>query len=227
MRYTKYLLLPAALSVMALASDWLPAKMGVPLGCALILLLAWRAAEPGNAGRDTLWVIAALVFSAAGDYFLSNMAGQAGYFVSGIGLYLLAHLGYLGFAWANGHLNRVVLGLTLLSYLPYGLFLLKPAIPDPLLLTAVLAYLLISCLVLAFACGLRLPQPGKGLYIAGIALIVLSDTLISFKEFLHYQQLNWLILPTYYLAHLSISYALLLRLQDLGRCGMRRLSQDP
>ena len=212
----RYLLIPAVLGVIALFSDWLPAKMGVPLACALILLLAWRSQAQMASGKDLLWVVAALVFSAAGDYFLSNMATQASFFVIGIGLYLLAHLGYLGFAWSNGRLNRMVLGIALLVYLPYGLLLLKPAIADSLLFAAVLAYLLISCLVFAVACGLRMAQPGKLLYQAGIGLIVLSDTIISFTEFLHYQTLDWLILPTYYLAHLCISYALLLRLQGAG-----------
>lgn len=211
-RYIRYLLLPAILGVIALFSDWLPAKMGVPLACALILLIARRAQEPIGSGRDTLWVVAALIFSAAGDYFLSNMAAQAVFFVIGIGFYLLAHLGYLGFAWSNGRLNRAVFGGALLVYLPYGLFLLSPAIADPLLFTAVLAYLLISCLVFAVACGLRIAQPGRGLYQLGIGLIVLSDSIISFTEFLHFQAFDGLILPTYYLAHLCITTALLLRL---------------
>jgi uncharacterized membrane protein YhhN len=216
MGYFRYLLVPAVLGVIALFTDWLPAKMGVPLACALILLLAWRSDESVALGRDSLWVVAALVFSAAGDYFLSNKAGQAIFFVIGIGLYLLAHLGYLGFAWANGRLNRKVFAIALLLYLPYGLFLLRPAIADALLFCAVLAYLLISCLVFAVACGLRMAQPGKGLYQLGIGLIVLSDSIISFSEFLHFQSLDGLILPTYYLAHLCITTALLLRLQGPG-----------
>jgi hypothetical protein len=39
----------------------------------------------------------------------------------------------------------------------------------------------------------------------------LSDTIISFNEFLGYRELNSLILPTYYLAHLTITTSLLLR----------------
>ena len=216
MRYSGYLLLPATLAVLALFSDWLPAKMGVPLTCALILLLAWQSREQRGADKDILWVVAALAFSAAGDDFLSSMAGQASYFVIGIGLYFLAHLGYLGFSWSNGRLNRMVFWLALLVYLPYGLFLLRPAIAEPVLFAAVLVYLLMSCLVFAVACGLRMAQPARGLFQAGIALIVLSDSIISFSEFLHYQTLDWLILPTYYLAHLGITFALLLRLQGPG-----------
>jgi len=202
------LLIPAILGIIATTTDYLPAKMGVPLACALILLFTLRP-RWGRAGADVYAVIAAFLFSAAGDYFLSNKGGQELYFVIGIGLYLLAHLGYLGFAWRNGRLHRLVLGLLLLVFLPYYFLLLSPAIADPILSLSVLAYLLVSCLVLAVASGLRLPQPIKGIYILGIALIVLSDTVISSTEFLQYREFNWLILPTYYLAHLSISYALL------------------
>jgi uncharacterized membrane protein YhhN len=210
MRAIWYLLIPATLGIIATLTDYLPAKMGVPLACALILFLALRP-HRGQAGADVYFVIAAFLFSAAGDYFLSNKGGQELYFVIGIGLYLLAHLGYLGFAWRNGRLHWPVLGLLLLIFLPYFALLLYPAIPDPVLAFSVLAYLLISCLALAVAAGLRLPQPVKGFYVLGVALIVLSDTIISFTEFLQYRELNWLILPTYYLAHLSISYALLRR----------------
>ena len=51
----------------------------------------------------------------------------------------------------------------------------------------------------------------KGLYVAGIVLVVFSDTIISFKEFLDYHALNGLILPTYYLAHLAITLSILIR----------------
>jgi uncharacterized membrane protein YhhN len=210
MRAVWYLLIPATLGVIATLTDYLPAKMGVPLAYALILFLALRP-QRSRSGADVYFVIAAFLFSAAGDYFLSNKSGQELYFVIGIGLYLLAHLGYLGFAWRNGRLHWLVLGALLLIFLPYYFLLLNPAIPDPLLSVSVLAYLLISCLALAVAAGLRLAQPVKGSYVLGVALIVLSDTVISFNEFLRYRELNWLILPTYYLAHLSISYALLRR----------------
>ena len=205
-------LLPVSLAMVALATDWLPAKMGVPLACALILLLAWqrtRVRQAGGTGAVILCVVAAFVCSAAGDYFLSNMSAQPAYFVIGIALYLLAHLGYLGYGWCSGRLNRRWLTVLLLVYLPYGLLVLKPAIADPLLLLAVMGYLLVSCLVLAVAGGSTLSKPARGLFTLGIGLIVASDTIISFTEFLQFRALDWLILPTYYLAHLCITCAVL------------------
>jgi len=49
----------------------------------------------------------------------------------------------------------------------------------------------------------------KAFYIFGIALIVISDIFISFNEFLKFRSLNFLILPTYYLAHISITFSIL------------------
>ena len=156
------------------------------------------------------WVIAAFVMSMVGDYFLSNRRGHEAYFLLGIAAYFLAHLGYLAFALSNGRVSWLALAILLTGYMAYYLLKLRPAIGDPLLSIAVLAYLLISCFALAAAIGLRLPRLARGFYVAGLCLIVLSDTLISFTEFLRYRDLNGLILPTYYLAHVSITLCVLL-----------------
>ncbi|HNU98716.1 MAG: hypothetical protein KA191_00850 [Verrucomicrobia bacterium] len=68
----------------------------------------------------------------------------------------------------------------------------------------------VSCIGLAAAVGLEQSGHIKGLYVAGIGLIVFSDTLISFSEFLRRRELNAWILPTYYLAHLCITATVLL-----------------
>jgi uncharacterized membrane protein YhhN len=161
--------------------------------------------------RDVVWVVAAFVFSAAGDYFLSNKRGREDYFVIGIGLFLIAHFGYLTTAWLNGRVHRPVLMLLVAGFGGYYAALLYPAIEGRVLAAAVLVYLLVSCLVMAVAAGLRWAPDLKVWYVLGIALIVLSDTVISFHEFLGIRTFNWLILPTYYLAHLSITFGLIRR----------------
>ena len=207
------LLLPLVVAVAATQTDYLPFKMAVPGLCALILLWAYQG-QPAYRW-DVTAVVLAFIFSLVGDYFLSNKSGNELYFVVGIGLYFVAHLGYLAYAWRNGRIHRIVLGILLVGYLIYYFVSLNPAIGDPVLSGAVLLYLLISCLALAAAAGLDLPMEQKWLYIFGIALIVLSDTAISFNEFLDYRAFNWLILPTYYLAHLTVSLSLLRRQQAI------------
>lgn len=208
------LLVPTAVAIAANQTDYLPFKMAVPSLCALILLWAYQGMPTYR--LDVAAVVLAFVFSAVGDYFLSNKGGNEWYFVVGIGMYFIAHLGYLAYAWRNGRIHRIVLGVLLLGYLVYYFVSLNPAIGDPVLSGAVLLYLLVSCLALAVAAGITLPGEQKWLYVVGIALIVLSDTAISFNEFLDYRALNWLILPTYYLAHLTVSLSLLLRQRQVA-----------
>jgi uncharacterized membrane protein YhhN len=207
LRLTWWLVLPAGLAVAALRTGSLVAKMGVPLSCAVLLLWALRRAPDRR--RDALWVVAALCLSAAGDWFLSNRAARLSYFLVGIGLFFGAHLGYLAFAWRQGRPRGWVLGGLLVLYLSYYNVWLVPAIAPSVLSGAVLLYLLISCLVLATACGLRLPPHLKWPYVAGMGLIVVSDTFISFTEFLGFGTFTWLILPTYYLAHLCVTWTVL------------------
>lgn len=204
-----FLIVPIVLGIVADSTDYLPAKMGVPLSCALIVLDTHLWDRPRRG--DLFWIIAAFVFSALGDYFLSNKRGNESYFVIGIGLYFLAHVGYLSFAVCNGRISRLALSVLLVGYLPYYLLKLYPAIDDPLLSTAVLLYLLISCVAVAAGFGLNWTGWMKCSFVFGICMILLSDTAISFNEFLKYSDWNRIIVPTYYLAHITITAAILRR----------------
>jgi uncharacterized membrane protein YhhN len=204
-----WLVIPAATAVVATSTDYLPFKMGVPLLCATIIA---ALALGGRVQAGTAWwVIAAFAASAIGDYFLSNKRGEESFFVIGIGLYLVAHLGYLVAAWRDGGVNVPVLALALGVFLAYYAVLLRPAISEPVLSGAVLVYLVVSCIVLGVAAGLEWRGLTKALFVTGISLIVLSDFAISMNEFLGVPTLNPLILPTYYLAHLSITASLIVR----------------
>jgi uncharacterized membrane protein YhhN len=211
------LLLPLGLAIVALSTGDLLAKMGVPVSCALVLLWAFR--EAPTCCQDAGWVVAALCLSAAGDWFLSNKGDREAYFITGIALFFGAHLGYLAFACRHGQFHRKILGVLLSLYLTYYVFFLRPAIKHPGLALAVLLYLLISCVVLSAAWGMRVRPRLKWPYVTGMGLIVVSDTLISLKEFLGWGRWNWLILPTYYLAQLCVSGAVLR--QDPSEVGSR------
>lgn len=156
-------------------------------------------------------MIAAFGMSMVGDYFLSSRRGHAHYFEAGIAAFFVAHLGYLRYSLLNGRLNRLALVVLMVVFVPYFGLALSPAIQGAVLWVAVLLYLLISCVGLAAAAGLKQPPAVKGFYVSGIGLVVFSDTIISFNEFLHYRALIAWILPTYYLAHLTITTSILLR----------------
>ena len=204
------LLVPAVFAVLALSTGRLPFKLGVPGLCALILLESLRS-SPGLPRREIGAVVIAFGMSMVGDYFLSTRSGRAHYFEAGIVAFFFAHLGYLRYALYHGRLHRGALTALLAMFVPYFGFILSPAIDAWTLWVAVLAYLLISCVALAAALGMKASLVVKGLYVAGIGLVVLSDTIISFNEFLRYRAFNAWILPTYYLAHLSITASILWR----------------
>ena len=132
-------------------------------------------------------------------------------FSAGIGLYLLAHVGYLWFALRNGRLHKLITVAVVAGFLLFFYLKLLPAIHEPVLLNVVLLYLLISCFSLGAAFGIKLPPLAKWTYVAGITLVLFSDTIIALDEFASYGGLNFLILPTYYAAHMSITFALIRR----------------
>jgi len=203
------LLIPLALAIPALADYGFFFKAAVPGSCALILALLFR--KELKSLPDICFVIAAFLFSIAGDWFLSNKGESFMMFSAGIGLYLFAHLGYLGFALKNGRIQMLFTFVLLAGYLLFFFVKLYPALDDAVLLIAVLLYLLISCVSLGAAFGIRLPSVVKWSYFAGVSLVLLSDTIIALHEFTSYGALNFLILPTYYAAHISITFTVLKR----------------
>lgn len=202
-------LFPVLSSILALQGFGFVFKAGVTFSCIIILLLAYKNSIKSN--LDIWFILCAFIFSIVGDWFLSNKGDSFLMFAIGIGLYFVAHAGYLGYALKNGNLNKLFTTIVLLIYLIFFFIILWPAIDDAVLLSAVLLYLLISCFSLGASINLRSTPTVKWSYFLGIALILFSDTIISFKEFTPYQDLNILILPTYYVAHIAITFSLIRR----------------
>lgn len=201
------LLISAVSAVLALTTSNFIFKSGTAtVGIIILLALNFRGTKPS---RSNWWIIGAFLFSIAGDWFLSNMAEDPSMFVKGIALFFLAHLGYLIFAISNGHISWKFTGILLLAFLVFYFVALYPAISDQVLVWAVLIYLLISCFSMGAAVGMEGDTLAKWSYVFGIFLILFSDTIISLKEFLGYHVLDFLILPTYYLAHISITISLI------------------
>lgn len=200
---------PFISSILALQGFGFIFKAGVTLSCIIILLLAYRIRIHLN--RDIWFILGAFIFSIIGDWFLSNKGDSFLMFAAGIGLYFISHAGYLGYALKNGILHKLFTALMLVLYLTFFFLVLWPAIDDAVLLSAVLLYLLISCFSLGASINLCFSPIVKWTYFSGIALVLFSDTIISFKEFTPYQDLNLLILPTYYAAHMLITFSLINR----------------
>ena len=181
-------------------------KYAVALTCGLILCLAYGR----NIKKDVWIIIVAFLFSIVGGWFLSNRKGMNIRFIYGIAFYFIAHLGFLWFSMKNGKIKKWVLYSTLTVYLVFFILMIYPNIDNKALTIAVLCYLLISCISFAAATGLRLSAFPKWLFIAGISSLLFSDTIIAFKEFVGNRDLYFLMMPTYFLSHILITFALLL-----------------
>jgi uncharacterized membrane protein YhhN len=204
------LFLPVISGVLALNHFGFLFKAGVAAFGILIIL--WLYYGELKQSKDVWAVFAAFVFSIAGDWFLSNRNGETSRFIMGIALFFLAHVGYLTFGLLNGRLHKVGTVLILLVYLIFYFSMLAPGIDDKTLKLASLCYLLISCFSLGAALGISSGHSVfKWLYVFGITMVLFSDTIIAFREFVKFKELDFLILPTYYLAQISVTASLLSR----------------
>jgi uncharacterized membrane protein YhhN len=176
-------------------------------GIVILIFLAWVISSKPKA----FWMVpVAFLFSIVGDWFLSNRQDETNMFIAGIAMFFFAHVAYLLFALKNGKLNIPVLITLLAGYLVVFFIWLSPCIEDSVLKGAVLFYLVISCISFSAAAGiLKLSTIAKWFFMAGIFSLLFSDTLIAFKEFAGAMELNFLILPTYYLSQIFILLALI------------------
>jgi uncharacterized membrane protein YhhN len=197
------LFIPFMCAVLALVRYNYWVHVAVPVACAILICCL-----PGKEIAQTKWLlVAALVFSIAGDWMLKNRGGNASLFVAGIVLFFIAHIGFLFFCLTHGKMRWCFLIVLIAGYGLFFVYKLLPVISSPALLAAVLLYMLISCFSLAAASGLRLSLFARRLFTAGIVCLVFSDTLIARCEFLHKGGLDHLIMPAYYAAHVLITVA--------------------
>ena len=177
-----------------------------PLTMALaIVFVAIRAVSAGAVARFDAFLIAALVFSLAGDVFLM-LPGN--YFIPGLASFLVAHLFYIalfrqGCAWfANRRALALVLGVGAVMYaIVWG------GLGDPVLKAAVAAYVTIISLMAAQALGRATVQGDAAArwVAAGACIFMVSDSLIAINKFVTPVPLASLwILVTYYAAQLLI-----------------------
>lgn len=207
------LLLSFISALLALTTSQFMFKSGTA-GMGIIILLILML-QKKNTSNDIWFIILAFLFSILGDWFMSHKGSDALMFSKGIAAFFMAHIGYLWFALKNGTINWKITSIILLIFIIYFFWMLYPAIQDQVLMIAALIYLLISCVTFSASLGIRGNIVFKWSYVFGVFLIVFSDTIISFTEFLGYSDLDFLILPTYYLAHISITFSLIHRMQFL------------
>nr|WP_321355708.1 lysoplasmalogenase [uncultured Draconibacterium sp.] len=203
------LIIPVVSAILALCHFGFFFKSGsCGAGILILLLLYFRQLSKAT---DIVFLMSAFLFSIIGDWFLSNKNGSSSMFIYGIAFYLFAHLGYWFYSIQNGRIRWSFTLVLLGVFLVFFGTVLYPSIGSNTLRVSVLGYLIISCISLGAAVGLKSTGIEKWTYIVGIFLILLSDTIIALNEFVGFKEFNFLILPTYYLAHFSILLSLIRR----------------
>ena len=159
---------------------------------------------------SVLLIVGAFLFSVIGDYFLSNKRKDENNYLYGVSFFFLAHAAYLIFNMMNGRMHvHILFGITGIFML-YYIIRLYPTVTDTVMAAALLLYSLISCVSISAAAGIRFPVLPKVLMIFGISMILLSDTVIGETDFFHNRRFSRWILPTYFIAHIAITYSVLL-----------------
>jgi len=210
------LLIPTTSAILALNHWGFFFKSGsAGAGIILLLLLYWGQFKQH---KDVWMLFVAFLFSIGGDWFLSHRNGVEMRFIYGIVLFFIAHVGYLSYGLMNGRLNRIFTLVLLSGFWAFFFIVIAPAISNPMLMAATLLYLLISCFSLGAAVGVKAEPLVKWVYFIGIFLVLFSDTIIALREFAHIKGFGWLILPTYYLAHIVVTFAAMRKIQmNIGK----------
>ncbi|WP_395056127.1 lysoplasmalogenase family protein [Polaromonas sp.] len=197
----------AVLATATAALGWVEAhRLFKPLALLLaIFLVAARARGERAYGRFDIRLLAALVFSLAGDCLLMF----PGFFIPGLVAFLVAHLFYIalfkqGMPWFA---SRRALGLTLATGAVMYAFLFNGL--NPVLRIAVAAYVVVIALMAAQAIGRATVLRDKAAIgvAVGAGFFMLSDALLATNRFavpLPMAQL-W-VLSTYYLAQILIVF---------------------
>jgi len=205
-----FLIFSVVTAILALNNFGFIFKSGTAgIGIIVLALLNQRKTKPS---KDVWMIIAAFLFSIAGDWFLSHSNNDTIMFSKGIALFFFAHIGYLSFALLNGKIKWLTTSILLVVFLLYFFVLLYPTFDDTVLMLASLIYLFISCLSFGASLGIKGDSVVKWTYVFGIFLVLFSDTIISLTDFLGYKSIVFLILPTYYLAHIIITFSLMLKI---------------
>ncbi|MCL1811917.1 MAG: lysoplasmalogenase [Treponema sp.] len=130
-------------------------------------------------------VIAALVFSWAGDIFLINKDKPL-FFRLGLAAFLVSHIFYsVAFLTLAGSVNNMALIISVVIAIPLGLAMLKLLNADPPMKIPVTAYAVVIILMSISAFQLMLARPGfAGILIFAASVVYLfSDTFMAYLLF--------------------------------------------
>ncbi len=195
-----WLLVPLAFCLLRLRTHRYMYSALITLSCAAVTALA-------GPGGSAWLIVAALVVSAVGDWFMSHQKQNPNNFLFGVGGFALAHGLFIAYAASRFRFSAAALAAVLVLTAAYGVYLARRIFPglEARLRPALAGYALISLAGLFFALCRDVPMTGRLLYLLGILCILFYDTMIAEADFAGQRRAQPLILPFYYLCHLLIT----------------------
>lgn len=180
---------------------------------ALISAFSGAAVLFCNAGKDRLLLAAGLFVSVVADWFLCHQSGHSERFLYGVIGFFVAHCLFAAYAVARYSFNVPAVIAAAVLFAGFGAYMYFRALPGVAdgLKIPIVAYMLISVMSLYAAFSMKAPVFEKALYIAGIASIVFSDTMIAENIFVGVKAAGKLVHPTYYACHWLIALSALIR----------------
>ncbi|MGI6239787.1 MAG: lysoplasmalogenase family protein [Christensenellales bacterium] len=176
------------------------------------LLCALAVAASGDAPAK-LALILGLFLSIAADWQLAHQKPGGSRFLRGVIGFFIAHLLFLLYALPRYAYHLAPLIVSIALFAGYAVYLALRILPRAAkgLKKPIALYMLVSVASFYFALSMRAPAPERWLYIAGIAAILFSDTLIAEGDFAGNRKAQHLLLPAYYLCHILISLSAIIR----------------
>lgn len=200
--------------VAAIVSAVLKCALGNYIYSAAATLLCALAVGASGDVPAKIPLVAGLVISIAADWFLAHQGKGENRFLYGVMGFFAAHCLFLLYALGRFTYGMPALAFSITLLIAYAIYLWVRILPhvEVNLRVPVVLYAMISIFSLYFALSMNAPMLEKILYVAGIAAILISDTMISEGDFAGNKAADKLLLPAYYLCHVLISLSAIIRL---------------
>jgi len=179
---------------------------GVALSCAGICAAVWFIFSKNS---HAIWfLVGAFIMSVAGDCFMKTRGSDDLNFILGISFFFIAHVGFLIYALRRVKFSWIVFAVVTvpLTAVYFAVFMPSKGLWGNWLLTVFgFIYLLVSSFSFSATVKLKGASKARWIYTIAIASLLISDILIAVTDFLQVGEIEFLIMPLYYLCHILVA----------------------